>query len=315
MFASCDSISASAVCVSQRPVRPSRRDSPPALQGGVIRTIRLVVLAVVMLSSGCARHTDVRPRCGAHEYPAGAGGGCLLYTECTEDEYEAIPPTATSDRECRPLPLLTNITPSSGTLEPFFDPAETEYSVSVGLFVQDFHLTLEAHPEDAVVTVDGTPVEFGVPSSPISLALGPTTITVEVSSADALARRVYTLTVHRAPAVQAYLKASNTGAVDVFGYSVSLDGDTLAVGAPQEDSGATGVNGNEADDSATDSGAVYVFTRSGSSWAQQAYLKASNTGAGDNFGWSVSLYGDSLAVTALSEDSSATGVDGDETND
>jgi len=57
---------------------------------------------------------------------------------------------------------------------------------------------------------------------------------------------------------QGYLKASNTGARDWFGYSVSLSGDTLAVGAPGEDSAATGVNGNQSDDSAEDSGAVYV---------------------------------------------------------
>ncbi len=110
---------------------------------------------------------------------------------------------------------------------------------------------------------------------------------------------------------QGYLKASNTGAHDVFGFSVSVSGDTLAVGAHYESSAATGVNGNENDDSAPDSGAVYVFVRSGGEWTQQAYLKASNTGAEDNFGRSVSLSGDTLAIGADGEDSSATGVDGD----
>ncbi len=111
---------------------------------------------------------------------------------------------------------------------------------------------------------------------------------------------------------QAYLKASNTGIDDRFGLSVALDGDTLVVGAFEEDSTATGINGNQADNSAQDSGAVYVFTRTGGVWSQQAYLKASNTEAGDLFGWSVALSGDTLAVGANSEDSAATGANGNQ---
>ena len=57
---------------------------------------------------------------------------------------------------------------------------------------------------------------------------------------------------------------------------------------------------------------MYVFTRSGRTWSQQAYLKASNTGTGDEFGSSVSLSGDTLAVGAYWEDSNATGVNGDQ---
>ena len=79
---------------------------------------------------------------------------------------------------------------------------------------------------------------------------------------------------------QAYLKASNTGAGDCFGCSVAVSGDTVVVGADGEDSSATGVNGNQATTAPTDSGAAYVFVRSGTTWTQQAYLKASNTGGG-----------------------------------
>jgi hypothetical protein len=113
-------------------------------------------------------------------------------------------------------------------------------------------------------------------------------------------------------AQQAYLKASNTDAGDSFGRSVSISGDTLVVGADTEDSSATGVNGDQLDNSAADSGAVYVFVRSGTGWSQQAYLKASNTNAGDLFGSSVSISGDTLVVSADEEDSSATGVNGDQ---
>jgi hypothetical protein len=81
------------------------------------------------------------------------------------------------------------------------------------------------------------------------------------------------------------------------------------VGAYGEASNGTGVNsGAEADNSALSSGAVYVFTRSGTTWTQQAYVKALNTGASDQFGYSVALAGDTLAVGARDEDSNGTGV-------
>ena len=56
------------------------------------------------------------------------------------------------------------------------------------------------------------------------------------------------------------------------------------------------------------SGAAYVFVRSGTTWSQQAYLKASNTEAGDQFGYSVAVSGDTVVVGAPDEDSSTTGV-------
>ncbi|MBK8170388.1 MAG: FG-GAP repeat protein [Sandaracinaceae bacterium] len=115
---------------------------------------------------------------------------------------------------------------------------------------------------------------------------------------------------------QAYLKASNTGTNEQFGYSLALssDGNTLAVGANQEHSNATGIDGNQADTSAGAAGAVYVFTRAGSAWTQQAYVKASNTDASDYFGYSVALAsdGNTLAVGAWSEDSIAIGIAGNQ---
>jgi len=111
---------------------------------------------------------------------------------------------------------------------------------------------------------------------------------------------------------QAYLKASNTGAVDFFALTVAVSGDTVVVGADGEDSNATGVNGNQANNTAFSAGAAYVFVRSGATWSQQAYVKASNTNGGDRFGGSVSVSGDTLVVGAEQEDSSAVGVNGNQ---
>jgi hypothetical protein len=122
-------------------------------------------------------------------------------------------------------------------------------------------------------------------------------------------------------AQQAYIKASNAGGDDQFGFAVTLsgDGNTLAVSAPYEDSAATGINGNQADNSMPNSGAAYVFSRTGTTWVQQAYVKASNTGEkdeGDEFGYSIALSddGNTLAVGAIGEDSAAKGINGDQTD-
>jgi hypothetical protein len=125
----------------------------------------------------------------------------------------------------------------------------------------------------------------------------------------------------------AYIKASNTGEAgtadtfgegDQFGFSVALnaDGSTLAVGALTEDGGGRTVNGNQADNSAQGAGAVYVFTRSGATWTQQAYLKPTNIDAGDFFGIAVALNadGNTLAVGSFDEDGSTRAVNGPHDN-
>ncbi|MEX2962339.1 Ig-like domain-containing protein [Microbulbifer sp. TYP-18] len=115
-----------------------------------------------------------------------------------------------------------------------------------------------------------------------------------------------------------YIKASNTDRDDGFGAAVSLsaDGNTLAVGTIREDSRTTGVNANSQNNTASSSGAVYVFRRNAGSWFEQAYVKASNTDIRDEFSSSVSLSGDgtTLAVGAPKEDSDATGIGNDQSN-
>lgn len=100
-----------------------------------------------------------------------------------------------------------------------------------------------------------------------------------------------------------YIKASNAEAGDAFGSNLALsaDGTTLAVGAPGEDSAATGVAGNQADDSSTDSGAVYVFRRTGRRWAQEAYLKAGVNQAGQRLGAPIDTITKTLAISGDGE--------------
>jgi hypothetical protein len=113
---------------------------------------------------------------------------------------------------------------------------------------------------------------------------------------------------------KAYIKAPNTNAEDYFGYSVALSGDTVAVGALQEDSCATGVNGDSNNSGCPAAGAVYLFRRVSEGWVSDAYLKASNTESLDGFGSAVAMSGDTLAVAAMSEGSCTRQVNGDQHN-
>ena len=102
------------------------------------------------------------------------------------------------------------------------------------------------------------------------------------------------------------MRPSVFDADDLFGSSVALSGDglRLAVGAVGEDGAATGVNGNASDNAALESGAAYLFTRSGKLWNQDAYVKASDVDSGDYFGGALALdeQGNTLAVSARFED-------------
>jgi len=88
---------------------------------------------------------------------------------------------------------------------------------------------------------------------------------------------------------QAKLLASDGTAEDWFGYTVSLDGDTALIGARFNDE-----NGNN-------SGSAYVFTRSGTTWTQQAKLLASDGTAEDHFGASLSIDGDTALIGAIGD--------------
>ncbi len=98
---------------------------------------------------------------------------------------------------------------------------------------------------------------------------------------------------------QAKLTAADSAPVDLFGYSVALSGDTAVFGAKFDDDDVNGV----------DSGSAYVFTRSGSTWSQQAKLTATDGAPGDLFGYSVALAGDTVVVTANADDDHINGVD------
>lgn len=257
----------------------------------------LFVLAVgfALIAGACARH----------------GGDQVVL-----DPIPRVPaPDPQVEPETESDASLTDLILSAAPLEPKFDPDTFTYTAAAPFSAFDTTLTPTASDVGATIEIRGEIVPSGDASSPIPLLLGETIISVHVTSADGGTQRTYVVTVTRsAPELDLaplYAKATNTDSSDRFGTAIALDGDTLVVGAPFEDSAAVGPGGSQADNSAHDAGAVFVYSRSGGAvagWTLEAYLKAHNAGAGDRFGSALALDGDRLIVGAPGEDSSAAGA-------
>jgi hypothetical protein len=82
------------------------------------------------------------------------------------------------------------------------------------------------------------------------------------------------------------LLASDGEGADLFGWSIAISGDTVVAGVPNEN------------EKGIQAGAAYVFVRKGGVWTQEAKLLASDGFAGDEFGWSVAISGDTVVVGA-----------------
>jgi hypothetical protein len=95
-------------------------------------------------------------------------------------------------------------------------------------------------------------------------------------------------TAQSSPSQQAKLTAQGGVAGDQFGYAVAIYRSTAVVGAPGRNS---------------DTGAAYVFVQSGTGWVRQKTLTASDAAKGDEFGWSVAIYGSTAVVGAPGKNS------------
>lgn len=109
-------------------------------------------------------------------------------------------------------------------------------------------------------------------------------------------------------AQQAYLKPSNPGSEDFFGWSVAIDGQTVAIGAPGEDSAAQQLTPGTPDNSMSDSGAVYIFEKQPDGWKQTAFLKGSARHTTYGFGRQVSMNGGRLATGAIHDHNATPGI-------
>jgi hypothetical protein len=190
-------------------------------------------------------------------------------------------------------------------LDQIFDPALQAYDASTEFLGSSTRVVATPEDQFATISIDGIPIDAGTPSHYLTLQPGANSVDVLVTAENTRTTKLYSVETSRADfgslSHRAYVKASNTGP-DLFGRRLSLRGDTLATGAPWEQSAATGIGGDQDDNTLNAAGAVYIFSRAGDSWSQTAYVKASNTDDGDRFGWSLAVT-DSLAVGAPDEQS------------
>ncbi len=138
--------------------------------------------------------------------------------------------------------------------------------------------------------------DAGLQALSVRMALGPGTIRLLVDDRGA----TYPITIDPLVVTQrAHLFASDGAVSDGFGISAALAGDTALVGA-YADATAGGAS----------AGSAYVFVRSGTTWTEQAHLFASDGAAGDQFGFSVALVGDTALVGARFDDTAGGGSAG-----
>jgi hypothetical protein len=206
-----------------------------------------------------------------------------------------------SDDSCvdsAPLSISTLMFDTIGSLHPHYDPPSYDafipdcFSVLEHCFGHAFVMSGDGaviavgYGTDDVVTRDIN----GIPGEPYDSEMGPNSGAVFLYTQQGVGW-----------SMGSFIKASNADAGDYFGTSVSLshDGTLLAVGAPYEDSSASGLNGDQGDNMLENTGAVYLFFHDEAGWREQVYLKIRNSAQGhDQFGLFVSLSdrGDRLAV-------------------
>ncbi len=258
-----------------------------------IQSARLVSVGAFLLAASAAA-------CYSPTFREGLP--CTVDRECPDSQVCALDDRCYSaDPNISTETSLSALEVSIGELVPPFDPAITSYRIRVGLSAADVEVTATPSNAAATLSLDGTAIVAGESSPAVALNLGKNQLTVGVR-AESGEMAAYEIELDRGAGIlqTAYAKASNAEPSDNFGSGVAISGNTLVVGAHLEDSPGTGPGAGQGN--GTDgSGAVYVFTKIGSSWIQQAYLKASNTDVDDFFGERVDIDGDTIVVGAKFE--------------
>jgi hypothetical protein len=231
-------------------------------------------------------------------------GGCDVLASCTMSGGQrmcgACPSGFRGNGESGCQPLLTALTSSAGQLMPAFDPNVDQYRIQVPLLVQRVTLAPVA-AAGVQIRLNGETLADGASWTTPTLPFGESKLELTLTSSSGTTHR-YLITIARAGTQSAYLKASNAQTGDMFGLAMAMDSDTLVAGALYEDSAASGVNGNQLNEDAPDSGAAYVFRLRNERWEQEAYLKPSDPMRQTYFGTSLAISRDTIVVGASRDD-------------
>jgi hypothetical protein len=193
---------------------------------------------------------------------------------------------------------LSGLAVAGATLAPAFDPEQTEYTLTSGLLGSAWSLTPMAAAQVALA-LDGQTIQSGMPVTPSAQPQPSAAVTLRVSAAGHKGRD-YHFMLKAGGAQVGFLKADPPTAGAHLGHAVAIDGDTLVTTAPNEASEAVGIDATGAPNQrAKDSGAAYVFVRDGDHWTRQAFIKASDSSTGQQFGSSVAIASDTLVIGAM----------------
>lgn len=241
---------------------------------------------------------EIDGRCQAAVRCDQENGGCDALSTCSMENgarvCSACPEHFAGDGLSGCRPVLVELSALDATLMPEFASAAHAYRLRLPIFHGQLVLQPKA-AEGVQIEINGVELAPGAPWRSDVLSFGENAFAVTLNARNGRSTR-YEVIAERAGAEEAFIKAMYPETNDTFGYSVALSGDTLAVGATSEDSAIAGVNGDQTNNAAAESGAVYVFVREGASWRQQAYLKSSKPEEGNYFGGAVALDGDTLLV-------------------
>ena len=174
------------------------------------------------------------------------------------------------------------------------------YGYSVAIY--DDTLVVGVKGDDSGVSVNASGV--------LDIADSNTDVPLDNSIENSGAAYVYERQLDNTWSLTQFIKAPFPDEGDSFGSSVSISEDTIVVSAPKEDSASSGINSNENNDLALDSGAVYVYHREGLSWVKVAYIKPNSNlvafdGFDNAFGENIVTVDDLLIISASKEDSAA----------
>ncbi len=229
-------------------------------------------------AGACGMSCAMPCRCSKHLECVASGASYECLGECPPgyEEYGGGPRGDEYERFCKLVDISVEVTTEDSTPIPTANFKWNAYVAEVEASTTQVSVTVTV-PDTVSIEIDGEQVESGAASKLIDLRRGTTVIDIILSdvvqgttaaSASVLVQRGVDLT---------YIKASNAEEDDRFGGAVAIDGDTLAVAAHSEASGATEVDGDQDDNSAPQRGAAYVFRHDGVQWSQEAYLKVPDT--------------------------------------
>lgn len=226
---------------------------------------------------------------------AADNGGCDALTECTAAASGSVcgdcPDGYEGNGKEGCVPRLLDLTVVGGELNSQFLPERHDYELAISAFTARVIVTASV-PTGSHVEINDARVESGQGAS--TLLVPPEVKNIVVAAVSSSGSRTrYDLKVTRRDRNDVYIKADRPGADDEYGCGVALYADTLVVGALKEDSAA-----EERDESATDSGAVYVYRRRNGVFEREAFLKAQTPTRNDYFGASVAIWEDTIAVGA-----------------